>query len=96
MSSVLERAVALRLELAKSRKSSHVESTLPEVNLEPLISYLEKTDRELEKVQDKIDRPLQMRIKAGDQRAELLVDALEQTRSLLLDLLKVADEFGQD
>lgn len=95
MSSLLESILTLRLNLAQERGKLR-ESTAtkhPAVDLSPLVSYLEKTDKELEKVQDHVVAALAARAKAGDRDAEVLQAALGQTRELLLDLLKMADEF---
>ena len=95
MSSLLESILELRLSLVQERGKLRESAAkkLPAVDLSPLVSYLEKTDKELEKVQDHVVAALAARAKAGDRDAEVLQAALGQTRELLLDLLKMADEF---
>lgn len=94
--SLTEDILNLRMLLAQEKRRSLSEKTkgnYPAVDLSPLVSYLEKTDKELEKVQDKVGDALRARAKAGDGTSEMLADALEQTRELLLDLLKMTDDF---
>lgn len=92
-----EDILKLRLLMVQSRvmREEKAKKSYPPVDLSPLVSYLEKSDKELEKVQDKVGRALEARAKAGDDTAGMLKDALEQTRELMLDLLKMTDEFEE-